>query len=102
MLKGLVDIPVYPLKGYSLTIPIAEEDGAPVSTYSLDETYNIAITRFRPGAHPPWDGGNRRHLIKILLQRRKPREMVVSAICSRAAARRAEPPSLDQTWSARD
>lgn len=26
MLKGLVDIPVYPLKGYSLTIPIAEED----------------------------------------------------------------------------
>ncbi len=23
MLKGLVDIPVYPLKGYSLTIPIA-------------------------------------------------------------------------------
>ena len=24
MLKGLVDIPVYPLKGYSLTIPIAE------------------------------------------------------------------------------
>ncbi|WP_255964831.1 hypothetical protein, partial [Klebsiella pneumoniae] len=24
----LVDIPVYPLKGYSLTIPIAQEDGA--------------------------------------------------------------------------
>ncbi len=45
MLKGLVDIPVYPLKGYSLTIPIAEEDGAPVSTI-LDETYKIAITRF--------------------------------------------------------
>ncbi|MEW3612141.1 FAD-dependent oxidoreductase, partial [Pseudomonas aeruginosa] len=45
MLKGLVDIPVYPLKGYSLTIPIAQEDGAPVSTI-LDETYKIAITRF--------------------------------------------------------
>ena len=28
MLKGIVDIPVYPLKGYSLTIPIAQEDGA--------------------------------------------------------------------------
>ncbi len=24
MLKGIVDIPVYPLKGYSLTIPIAQ------------------------------------------------------------------------------
>ena len=45
MLKGIVDIPVYPLKGYSLTIPIAQEDGAPVSTI-LDETYKIAITRF--------------------------------------------------------
>lgn len=45
MLKGMVDIPVYPLKGYSLTIPIAETDGAPVSTI-LDETYKIAITRF--------------------------------------------------------
>lgn len=45
MLKGIVDIPVYPLKGYSLTIPVAEEDGAPVSTI-LDETYKIAITRF--------------------------------------------------------
>jgi D-amino-acid dehydrogenase len=45
MLKGIVDIPVYPLKGYSLTIPIAEEAGAPVSTI-LDETYKIAITRF--------------------------------------------------------
>ncbi|WP_399197852.1 MULTISPECIES: D-amino acid dehydrogenase [Tenebrionibacter/Tenebrionicola group] len=45
LLKGLVTIPVYPLKGYSLTIPINEADGAPVSTV-LDETYKIAITRF--------------------------------------------------------
>ena len=44
-LKGLVDIPVYPLKGYSLTIPIRNADKAPVSTV-LDETYKIAITRF--------------------------------------------------------
>ncbi|MBX4276567.1 FAD-dependent oxidoreductase, partial [Mycobacterium tuberculosis] len=44
MLKGLVDIPVYPLKGYSLTIPIAQEDGAPVTTTPA-ETYNIATTR---------------------------------------------------------
>jgi D-amino-acid dehydrogenase len=40
-----LDIPVYPTKGYSLTIPITNPDGAPVSTV-LDETYKIAITRF--------------------------------------------------------
>lgn len=45
LLAGLVSIPVYPLKGYSLTIPITDEASAPVSTV-LDETYKIAITRF--------------------------------------------------------
>lgn len=40
-----LDLPVYPVKGYSLTIPIANENVAPVSTV-LDETYKIAITRF--------------------------------------------------------
>ncbi|PKO50542.1 MAG: D-amino acid dehydrogenase small subunit, partial [Betaproteobacteria bacterium HGW-Betaproteobacteria-21] len=32
-----LDLPVYPLKGYSLTIPLADESAAPVSTV-LDET----------------------------------------------------------------
>ncbi|MFB4357091.1 D-amino acid dehydrogenase [Pantoea sp. BS_4] len=45
LLRPLMYIPVYPLKGYSLTIPLADEAGAPVSTV-LDETYKIAITRF--------------------------------------------------------
>lgn len=40
-----IDIPVYPVKGYSLTIPLVNEALAPVSTV-LDETYKIAITRF--------------------------------------------------------
>ncbi|MDX9838277.1 MAG: D-amino acid dehydrogenase, partial [Azoarcus sp.] len=40
-----LDLPVYPLKGYSLTIPLADERAAPVSTV-LDETYKVAITRF--------------------------------------------------------
>jgi D-amino-acid dehydrogenase len=44
-LSGLVKIPVYPLKGYSITAPIVNETAAPVSTV-LDETYKIAITRF--------------------------------------------------------
>lgn len=41
---GIV-LPVYPVKGYSLTIPVREESRAPVSTI-MDETYKIAITRF--------------------------------------------------------
>lgn len=37
-------LPVYPVKGYSLTIPIDDASRAPVSTV-MDETYKIAITR---------------------------------------------------------
>ncbi len=46
LLKPLgVRAPVYPLKGYSLTVPIVNADMAPKSTI-LDETYKVAITRF--------------------------------------------------------
>ena len=46
LLKPLgIRLPVYPLKGYSLTIPITDAAMAPASTV-LDETYKIAITRF--------------------------------------------------------
>ncbi|WP_367160584.1 D-amino acid dehydrogenase [Kozakia baliensis] len=37
-------LPVYPVKGYSLTAPITDESRAPVSTVN-DETYKVAITR---------------------------------------------------------
>ncbi len=39
-----LDLPIYPVKGYSLTIPIANAAAAPVSTV-MDETYKVAITR---------------------------------------------------------
>jgi D-amino-acid dehydrogenase len=39
-----IDIPVYPVKGYSITVPLADEAGAPQSTV-MDETYKVAITR---------------------------------------------------------
>ncbi len=45
ILTDLVKIPVYPLKGYSLTMPILDPQRAPVSTI-LDESYKIAVTRF--------------------------------------------------------
>lgn len=45
LLKAIVGIPVYPLKGYSITVPIVNAAAAPTSTI-LDETYKIAVTRF--------------------------------------------------------
>ena len=39
-----ISIPVYPVKGYSITVPIADPDGAPVSTV-MDESYKVAVTR---------------------------------------------------------
>lgn len=39
-----IRLPVYPVKGYSLTAPIVDEARAPVSTL-LDESYKVAITR---------------------------------------------------------
>ncbi|MGN6099691.1 MAG: D-amino acid dehydrogenase [Devosia sp.] len=37
-------LPIYPVKGYSITAPVVNEAVAPVSTV-LDESYKIAITR---------------------------------------------------------
>lgn len=39
-----LSLPVYPVKGYSITLPVADAARAPVSTL-LDESYKIAITR---------------------------------------------------------
>lgn len=45
LLKPLgIKLPVYPVKGYSLTIPIVDPSKSPESTV-MDETYKIAITR---------------------------------------------------------
>jgi D-amino-acid dehydrogenase len=40
-----LDLPVYPVKGYSLTVPLIDPALAPLSTV-LDETYKVAVTRF--------------------------------------------------------
>lgn len=39
-----VRIPVYPVKGYSITVPITDPAGAPESTV-MDETHKVAVTR---------------------------------------------------------
>ena len=39
-----LDLPVYPVKGYSITVPVRHAERAPVSTV-LDESYKVAVTR---------------------------------------------------------
>lgn len=72
-----LSVPVYPLKGYSLTIPLVDEARAPVSTV-LDETYKIAITRFdsriRVGGMAELGGFD----LRLNPRRRETLEMVVS------------------------
>jgi D-amino-acid dehydrogenase len=45
LLKDIgIHIPVYPVKGYSITVPITDARGAPESTV-MDETHKVAVTR---------------------------------------------------------
>ncbi|QTR47700.1 D-amino acid dehydrogenase [Thiothrix litoralis] len=45
LLKPLgIRLPIYPVKGYSLTVPITHPEHAPESTV-MDETHKVAITR---------------------------------------------------------
>ncbi len=39
-----IRLPVYPVKGYSITVPITDAAGAPESTV-MDETHKVAVTR---------------------------------------------------------
>ena len=77
LLKNRLSIPIYPIKGYSITVPIQDAARAPVSTI-LDETYKIAITRFddriRVGGMAELRGYNK----DLLASRRATLEMVVN------------------------
>jgi D-amino-acid dehydrogenase len=39
-----IRLPIYPIKGYSITLPVTDDGGAPQSTV-MDETHKVAITR---------------------------------------------------------
>ena len=77
LLNGIVDIPVYPMKGYSITVPIDDSAAAPQSAI-LDDTYKIAITRFdnriRAGGMAEFAGFNK----FLNPKRRQTIEMVVN------------------------
>jgi len=42
--KISVDLPIYPVKGYSITLPVTDDSSAPQSTI-MDETHKVAVTR---------------------------------------------------------
>jgi D-amino-acid dehydrogenase len=45
LLRGVgIRLPIYPIKGYSITIPVTDPEAAPRSTL-MDETHKVAITR---------------------------------------------------------
>ncbi len=72
-----IDLPVYPVKGYSLTIPVTDSSLAPVSTI-MDETFKVAVTRFanriRVGGMAELTGFDDR----LLSRRRDTLEMVIN------------------------
>lgn len=91
LLKPLgIKLPIYPVKGYSLTLPIEDASRAPESTV-MDETHKVAITRLgnriRVGGTAELSGYN----LKLAPKCRQNLEHVVSDLfggasdCSKAA-----------------
>lgn len=78
-----LNLPVYPVKGYSLTIPITDSAAAPVSTI-IDETYKVAVTRFngriRAGGMAELSG----YALKLAPERRETLELVVNDLFPRS------------------
>ena len=83
-----IKLPVYPVKGYSLTAPIIDESRAPQSTI-LDETYKVAVTRFdqrvRVGGMAELGGFD----LRLNPRRRATLEKVVNELFPGADSRRA-------------
>lgn len=80
-----IRIPVYPVKGYSLTVPIGDPAGAPESTV-MDETHKVAVTRLgdriRVGGTAELAG----YTLKLHDARRRTLEHVVNDLFPRGGA----------------
>jgi D-amino-acid dehydrogenase len=76
-LAGMFPIPVYPVKGYSITLPIIDAARAPESTI-MDETHKVAVTRlgdrFRVGGTAELSGYD----LRLREARRRTLEHVVT------------------------
>lgn len=78
-----IRLPVYPVKGYSITVPIVDAAAAPMSTI-MDETHKVAVTRLgdriRVGGTAELAGYN----LALRQPRRRTLEHVVSDLFPKA------------------
>ena len=80
-----IRLPIYPIKGYSITLPVTDDAAAPQSTL-MDETHKVAITRL--GDRIRVAGPGRDHRLQRQLGRTAPPtpSAMSSPTCSRRAA----------------
>ncbi len=79
-------IPVYPVKGYSITLPVIDADGAPESTV-VDETYKVCITRLGQRIRVGGTGEIAGYNLSLRAGRRATLEHSVSSLFPRGGAR---------------
>ncbi|TXH69202.1 MAG: D-amino acid dehydrogenase [Thiothrix sp.] len=79
-----IDIPVYPVKGYSITVPVVSPEDAPVSTV-MDETYKVAITRLGDRVRVAGTAELTGHDLSLQEERRQTVRFVVSDMFPKAA-----------------
>lgn len=70
-------LPIYPIKGYSLTLPLLDETKAPQSTV-MDEAFKVAVTRFDDRIRVGGTAEIAHFDMSLKEKRRKPTEFVVS------------------------
>jgi D-amino-acid dehydrogenase len=85
-----IELPIYPVKGFSITVPITDAAHAPESTI-MDETHKVAVTRLgdriRVGGTAQLSGFN----LELERERRETLEFVVNDLFPRGGdVRRAE------------
>ncbi|TFH88209.1 D-amino acid dehydrogenase [Billgrantia azerbaijanica] len=71
-----IKLPIYPVKGYSLTVPVTDDGGAPQSTV-MDETFKVAISRFDDRIRVGGTAELAAYSLELLEQRRATISMVV-------------------------
>jgi D-amino-acid dehydrogenase len=78
-----IRLPLYPLKGYSLTVPVTDAAMAPVSTV-LDETYKVAVTRFDRRIRAGGTAGACGYDLSLPARRRATLEKVITGLYPQA------------------
>lgn len=74
-----IRLPIYPVKGYSLTVPVTDDGGAPQSTV-MDETFKVAISRFEDRIRVGGTAELASYDLSLLEKRRATISMVVSDV----------------------